>query len=383
MSSHQAEVVVAGHLCLDITPEFGDVSGSRVEEILRPGKLLVVKAAEFSTGGPVSNTGLALRRLDVETSLMGKCGDDPLGQILLQKLREESPEAADGTKLAKGEVSSYTIVLVPPGIDRMFLHCPGANDTFSADDIDLDVVRGARLFHFGYPPLMKKMYESGGQELERMFREVAQEGVVTSLDLALPDPDSDAGRSDWRAILGRALPLVDLFMPSLEEALFTLRRGRFEELQSNRAESIADLVSAADVRSLAEECISMGVKAVVIKCGHVGAYLRTASDLGGLAGIVGNPGDWTSREIFEPTCRVDNIVSATGAGDSAIAGFLAALLRGEPPERCMAFLAVVGAQNLSAIGAVTGVKSWEETVAEVNRGPQKNPVADRLKDLVK
>ncbi|MCK4437298.1 hypothetical protein KAU86_05050 [bacterium] len=32
------------------------------------------------------------------------------------------------------EVSSYTIILFPPGMDRMFLHNPGANDTFGFKD---------------------------------------------------------------------------------------------------------------------------------------------------------------------------------------------------------------------------------------------------------
>jgi sugar/nucleoside kinase (ribokinase family) len=80
---------------------------------------------------------------------------------------------------------------------------------------------------------------------------------------------------------------------------------------------------------------------------------------------------------------VIDVVSTTGSGDSSIAGFLAALLRGEAPGQCMASLTVVGAQNLSSLDAVSGVQSWERTVEQREAGPEKNPLPDRLADWKK
>jgi len=375
------DVVAAGHICVDITPAFGQVSGSTIGEILRPGKLLVVGAPTISTGGPVSNTGLALRRLGLKVSLMGKCGDDPFGQVLLDILRREAPGAESGMSVVPGEKTSYTIVIVIPGIDRIFLHCPGSNDTFGAEDVDLDVVRRARLFHFGYPPLMRRMYAGGGVELAKVMKEAREAGAVTSLDLALPDPDSEAGRADWRAILSKALPHVDVFLPSLEELLFMLRRKRFDEL-THGASSIADTFGPDDVRGLADECLKMGARVVVLKCGHVGAYVRTAHSLDGMKELLGEPAHWKDIELFEPTCRVEKIVSTTGSGDSSIAGFLAAMLRGLSPKQCMSVLTIVGAQNLSALDAVSGVRSWDETLDQLATSPMKNAVRDGLVELV-
>jgi len=381
MTRRDIDAVVAGHLCLDIAPAFGEVSGATVGEIFRPGKLLEVGSAQFSTGGPVSNTGLALRRLGITVSLMGKCGDDPFGQIVLELLREEAPGAEAGTRVLKGENTSYTIALVPPGIDRIFLHCPGSNDTFGPEDVNLNIVSRARLFHFGYPPLMKRMYSAGGEELRAIMESASQAGAITSLDMALPDPDSEAGRADWRSILRKTLPYVAIFLPSVEEILFMLRRERFDELTGGEG-GVMEGLTADDLEWLGKECVDMGAGIVVIKCGHLGAYLHTARELGGaLEKFLGHPGAWSQKRLFEPTCRVEKIASAIGSGDSAIAGFLAAFLRGEPPERCMQFLAVVGAQNLSAVGSVAGVKSWDETVAQLHEGPEKNPVPDRLASL--
>jgi len=380
MADDRIDVVAAGHICVDISPAFGRVSGATVGEILRPGKLLQVGPPAISTGGPVSNTGLALRRLGLNVSLMGKCGDDPFGEMLIELLRREAPGSEAGMSIVPGEKTSYTIVVSLPGIDRIFLHCPGSNDTFGPENVDAAIVGRARLFHFGYPPLMKRMYKSKGKELAQVMREASEAGAVTSLDLALPDPDSEAGRADWRAILSAALPHTDIFLPSLEELMFMLRRQRFDELTAGE-QSIADAFTADDVRGLADECLAMGAQIVVIKCGHVGAYLRTAASLVELGEMLGHAEDWDDADIFEPTCRVETIVSTTGSGDSSIAGFLAALLRSEGPARCMAALTVVGAQNLSALDAVSGVRSWEETLKQLNAGPKKNAVPARLKDL--
>ena len=376
MAHRDIDVVAAGHICVDITPSFGEVSGTSLAEILRPGGLLQVGPATISTGGTVSNTGLALRRLGLNVSLMGKCGDDLFGQAILDILRREAPGAEAGMRVVPGERTSYTIVIVLPGIDRMFFHCPGCNDTFGAEDVDMDIVRQARLFHFGYPPAMKRMYSSGGRELATLLRKVSGVGTGTSLDLTLPDPNTEAGRADWPAILSEALPYTDIFLPSLEELLFMLRRERFEELIAGPG--IVNAFTADDLRALAGDCLGMGARIVVIKCGHAGAYLRTAASLDNLSEVLNVTQEWEGVEMFEPTCKVEHIVSAAGSGDNAIAGFLAAFLHGEPPAWCMAVLAAVGAQNLSVVDTISGVLSWEETIAQVQANPEKNPLPERL-----
>jgi sugar/nucleoside kinase (ribokinase family) len=373
------DAVVAGHVCLDITPVFGVTAGRSIGEILRPGKLLRMEGVQISPGGTVGNTGPALHRLGFSVALMGKCGSDPFGRLLVDRLRELAPGAETGMQVVDGENTSYTIVVAPPGIDRIFLHCPDANDNFGPEDVDLETVGRCRLFHFGYPPLMRRMYADGGAEGEQVLARAAGGGAVISLDLSLPDPDSEGGRADWPAILARMLPYVDCFLPSLDEILFMLDRPRFEELAARG--SVADGVEAADLRKLADACLDMGAAVTVIKCGHVGAYLRTRNPGPVFAAMVGGAADWTDREMFEPSCRVEHVASATGAGDAAIAGFLAACLKGRPPERAMAFLVTVGAQNLAAFDAVSGLKPWEETEAEVQTGLARNPIPERLAEL--
>jgi sugar/nucleoside kinase (ribokinase family) len=120
--------IVAGHICLDVIPAL--LGTSDFESTFRPGRLLEAGPAVISTGGAVSNTGLAMHKLGINTQLMGKIGPDLFGQAILEVVKSHGGHLADGMHIVPGEASSYTVILNPPNVDRIFLHCPGANDTF-------------------------------------------------------------------------------------------------------------------------------------------------------------------------------------------------------------------------------------------------------------
>ena len=142
--SRTYDAVVAGHICLDVIPDLTGSSQDVFESMFLPGRLVEIGAATFSTGGPVSNTGLALHKLSISTQLMGKVGDDVFGQTITRLVAADEPRLADGMIVDKTVSSSYTIVVNPPGIDRILLHCPGANDTFQASDIRYDLLPEAQ-----------------------------------------------------------------------------------------------------------------------------------------------------------------------------------------------------------------------------------------------
>jgi sugar/nucleoside kinase (ribokinase family) len=363
------DAVVAGHICLDIIPNLAQMNLATPGEFFTPGKLVNTDAAILSTGGPVSNTGLALVKLGINTALMGKVGRDPFGH-LIRLLLEQRWGIFEGPVAAEDAVTSYTVVLSPPGHDRMFLHCPGANDTFASEDIDYDLVARARLFHFGYPPLMRRMFERDGEELIEIFRRVKALGVTTSLDMALPDPDSPSGRADWRKILAGVLPYVDVFLPSAEETLFMLDRKRFGEHRSAGGDML-DRFTGDDLHALSETLLQMGAAVAVIKVGHRGIYLRSATGkrLGGLSPArAEDPTPWAERELWHPAFDITPPPNATGSGDSAIAGFLAALLRGHLPGECLRFANGNGAFNVMTPDALSGIRPWEELTETLRDG---------------
>jgi sugar/nucleoside kinase (ribokinase family) len=324
---------------------------------------VVVDRAAVSTGGGAANVGLSARRLGLSVAMMGKCGDDVLGRTLLEVLRGFSADCAAGMRIAAGESTSYTVVLAPPGTDRIFLHCPGANDTFVADDVDLDLVARGRLFYFGYPPLMARMYAGKGEELAELLRRVKDKGVTVALDMALPDPAGPTGQAPWPEILAGALPHVDLFAPSVEELTLMLSRTDYDRMVADG--DILDQLTPALLRALSGRCLDMGVAVVMIKCGRHGLYVRSAGGerIAQMGSAAPDADGWADGEMFRPSYRVDAVVSATGAGDSAVAGFLAGLLRGADLPAAADYACAAGAHNVSALDTTSGLRSWEETTA--------------------
>ncbi|MHC4982071.1 MAG: carbohydrate kinase family protein, partial [Planctomycetota bacterium] len=244
-------------------------------------------------------------------------------------------------------------------MDRAFLHCPGANDAFRACDIDYAVVGRCGLFHFGYPPLMRAMYENEGQEMVYMFTRVKQLGVTTSLDLALPDADSPAGHADWAKILARTLPVADLFLPSIEEILFMLDRPRLAGLRAPGGGRCRGGVDGQLLASVSQRLLGMGTAVVVLKLGQSGLYLRTTKDEARLSAAGASaPKDaaaWAGRELYSPAFEVQ-AVGATGAGDCTIAGFLAAFAKGLGPEDALTAAVAAGACNVEAADATGGMR---------------------------
>ena len=157
-------------------------------------------------------------------------------------------------------------------MDRIFLHCPGVNDTFKATDIDFDLLADADLMHFGYPPIMKQMYQNGGTELVEVFRKAKETGITSSLDMTFPDPASPGGQANWREILQTVLQYVDIFTPSLEEILFMLHKEKYDRLNAEGKDPL-DGITPDILSELSAELLGMGAKMVLLKLGHRGAYL--------------------------------------------------------------------------------------------------------------
>lgn len=365
------EVVVAGHLCADLIPFFSQEGTASLCEMVQPGKLNQVGPLQISTGGVVSNTGVALIKLGAETKLMGKVGQDQLGMAIIDHLRHYSTDVE--SMVQAGENTSYTIVLSPASTDRVFFHYPGCNATFTLDDIDETIVADARLMHFGYPTLMQAMYEDQGRGFIRLLQAVKEHKVTISLDLAMPAPDSAALLEDWTLILAQALPYVDVFLPSFEESLLLLQPGKYRRYLSLSTAEKEKMIKTLACE-LADQFVQFGASIVGIKCGVLGYHVQTnpvidATKIG--KGAPRDPASWSNRKLWCASYKADKFVSATGAGDCSIAGFLKGLLSGCNLEQTVNAACAVGAQNVRALDATSGVGTWSETLEMINEERQR------------
>lgn len=352
------DIIIAGHICLDIIPDWRIGS---IKTII-PGHILEMSGLKLSTGGAVANTGITLKKLGISTTLLGKIGSDAFGKVILEILQKEDKTLVENMIVSKDEVSSYTIVLNPPDTDRVFLHFPGSNHTFNANDIPYEKIKSGRIFHFGYPPLMKKFYENAGEELVKMFRRVRKMNIITSLDLAMPDPESPAGKIDWYKFFKNVLPMVDIFMPSIDELLYMLNPEKFHNISEKK-----ERIDVVLLDQIARQLIDYGANVVAIKLGDQGLYLRTHRiEKSNLLRII-NPSQWNYRQLLSP-CFTTEVKGTTGTGDATIAGFLAQLLNGGEPEKCITLATAVGACCVEAIDATGGIRPLPEVIKRIASG---------------
>jgi len=141
-----------------------------------------------------------------------------------------------------------------------------------------------------------------------------------------------------RKFFKNVLPLVDVFIPSVDELLYMLRPAKYYKI------------------SLKKE-----------KLGDQGLYLRTHQiEKGNLSRII-NPSQWNYRQLLSP-CFATKVKGTTGTGDATIAGFLAQLLEGGKPEESVTLATAVGACSVEAVDATGGIRPLPEVVKRVTSG---------------
>lgn len=372
-NSRALRVWVAGNAVLDITPVFPASSADRNDfrDELVPGRLIPMNGVDIHAGGACCNTGAALRFYGFDVEISAGIGCDAFGDIL-SGLIQKCGLSGNLTRM-EGANTSYTVVLAPPNTDRIFLHDPGAGDYFDSSHVPEIPAESPALFHFGYPPLMRKMYEKTGEETVRLFRRFSSHGIPTSLDMAMVSGDSPAASVDWTAIFKRLLPFVDYFLPSLEEICFFIDPNRYHQWKKRCGENgniPEDLSISEDIAPLAEQLLTLGAGVVVVKCGAYGIYYRTADKkrLTETAKRIGRSADELCDQAgFVRAFRADHLVSANGAGDAAVAGFLAGILRGHSLEESVRLGAASGACSVGgydAVGSLLPIRALMEKIRD-------------------
>lgn len=223
-------------------------------------------------------------------------GDDPLGEICLQRLGASGADLG-GVRRMAGKTTGLTVIL-PQGKQRYILTYPGTMFEMSQKDLELERVYSARHLHVSSYFLQKGLQPS----LPEIFRNAKAAGLTTSLDT------NDDPEDRWGSGIEDLLPYVDVLLPNEREACKLAR--------------VDDAQHAADA-------LSRIVKTVVIKRGSKGALARVSG-----------------KEIgaMPPSVQVADHV---GAGDSFDSGFIHQFIRGAKIEDCLAF------GNLTAALSVT------------------------------
>ncbi len=299
--------------CLGIL--VADLVGKPLDTYPERGKLALVDQLQLHSGGCAANTGIDLAKIGISTGIIAKVGNDGLGDFMVNALEKNGLDTRGVVRDPIVGTSGSMVISHSDG-ERSFIHYLGANASLTEDDVDFDLLADTRILHVAGTFLMPGI---DGEPTARVLKKAQSMGITTSLDTAW----DSKGR--WMSVLEPCLPYIDYALPSIDEA--------------------RNITGKTDPADVAKVFLDYGIKVVGLKMGEEGCYIRSAD-----------------QEIRVPRFTVD-AVDANGAGDSFVAGFLTGVHNGWNLEKTGRFANAVGACCVLALGATTGIKSLEETLA--------------------
>jgi sugar/nucleoside kinase (ribokinase family) len=273
------DVTIAGELNLDLIL-YG------LPEQLPPERELLADRMMLTLGSSSAIVAHNLSALGSQVGFQSRIGDDPLGRIALERLKESGVDVSNVRTIAGKTTTGLTVILHHEQW-RNILTYAGTISELNWDDLDLDYLADSRHFHFSSYYLQKGLRPRVGE----LFQRLKSKGLTISLDTN-DDPDDR-----WQGDLHDLLRHVDVFLPNERE---TCKAAGTEDLE----EAVTKL--------------SKLVPLLVVKLGRKGALAQSGS------------------KRFTAALKELTPVDTVGAGDSFDAGFLHEYVRGSDLETCLA-----------------------------------------------
>lgn len=274
------DVVALGELLIDFSCRETDADGYPI--------------MEGHPGGAPANFLAALTARGMKTALLGKVGDDEFGKLLVSTL-QKAGISTEGLLLDRKFFTTLSFVTFDEEGDRKcsFARKPGADTQISFDEVRLDLIDEARVFHFGTLSLTDEPAKSATYKAIDYAREHGK--------LITYDPN-----------------LRELLWDDLDEArrqiIYGLTKADVVKIGDTETEFVfGDGISPEDA---AKRIMDMGAKLVFVTLGKNGAFYRNKNACGTV-----------------PTLKGLKTIDTTGAGDifggSAVAGLL---MSGKAPD---------------------------------------------------
>lgn len=291
----------------------------------------VMKLFEQNPGGAPANLLTVASHMDYKTAFIGKVGTDMHGAFLKKTLQKEG---IDTNSLIEDENYFTTLAFVE--IDEngernfSFARKPGADTQLRKEELDKELLRNCKIFHFGSLSLTDEPARSATLEAVKTAKEA---GALISYD---PNYRASLWKDEATAVeaMKSVIPLADVMKVSDEESLLLTGAKSYEEA--------------------AEVLLSLGLKLVAITLGEDGVLVATKNGKEHVAGFH------------------TNAIDTTGAGDSFWGGFLSRFLSlnkaveeltGENIRACAVQGNAVACLCVQKRGGIPAIPSAEEVKA--------------------
>jgi len=259
---------------------------------------------EFSVlgGGPVATALVALQRLGLKTSFLGKIGTDTAGAAIAEGLEEEGVDISSLVR-AQGRTSQTAFIVVEERkATRTIFWTSGTAFPISPGEVDLSVIGNARFLH-----------------LDALNIEVSLKAAEYAGKLSIPTMvDTGTFRKETTPLL----PLLDYVVVGQGFA-----RG---------------FAGTDDIEQSLRAMALHGARMVCITLGERGS-----------AALV-------NGRVYHQKAFPVNVVDTTGCGDAFHGGLIYGILQEWPAERQLEFASVVAALKCRAMGGRAGLPTVPE-----------------------
>lgn len=273
---------------------------------------------EIDGGGSAANVALAGSKLGMKCGVVIRLGNDEHGKFCVKELERFGVDVSQ-VKFDTKTSTGVSINLLKDDGERACVTCLGSNAKLSIKDVGLKYVTKAKVVHISNCYFLPKMLGRSMHSIMEKIKRVNKD-ILTSIDPG-PIPIHFSGQEVNSIIAG--LELVDLFLPSLDEA-----------------RAITGINSS---KMVLKKLLSLGPKMVVMKMGARGCLL--ANDRG-------------VRAI--PPFRVGGkFIDTAGAGDVFAAALILGLMKGLSPEEATALANTAAGLKVLKRGR-KGYPTWQE-----------------------
>ena len=268
---NQFDVVALGELLIDFTQNGTSVQGN--------------KLFEACPGGAPCNVLAMLRKLGKSCAFVGKVGNDMFGKLLKDVITEAGINA-DALVMDDKIPTTLAFVQTFANGDRdfSFYRKPGADMMLTADELPLDTIANARIFHFG---TLSMTHEGVRKATEKAVATAKESGTLISFDPNLRPPLWE-NLEDAKQAIAWGLSQCDILKIADNELEFMTGE--------------TDFYKGAAI--LHREYPN--IRILNVTAGADGSYSFYGED----------------APVFVPSCKLGGVIETTGAGDTFCASVL-------------------------------------------------------------
>ena len=265
------DVVALGELLIDFTENGVSTQGNTL--------------FEACPGGAPCNVLAMLRKLGRSCAFVGKVGDDLFGR-LLKGVLEDTGISTQALEMDKDIPTTLAFVKTAPNGDRdfSFYRKPGADMMLREEELPLDMLRSAKIFHFG---TLSMTHEGVRQATVRAIQTAKEGGAWISFDPNLRPPLWER-LEDARSAIAYGLGQCDILKIADNELEFMTGETDF----------------TLGARKL--QAAYPNIRVLNVTAGAQGSYSFY--------------GD--TDPVFVPACTLGGVIETTGAGDTFCASVL-------------------------------------------------------------